>query len=89
MPVRPRRRPLRVQSGDVEPRQSIATFVAPLLHPLLSIGIVIILALFILLDRDHLSDKFVRLFGASDVHATSRPWATPPRASHACCRSSS
>ena len=41
-----------------------------MLHPLLSIGIVIILAVFILLDRDHLSDKFVRLFGA-DVHATS------------------
>ena len=61
---------LRVQSGSSS-LSSIATFVAPLLHPLLSIGIVIILALFILLDRDHLSDKFVRLFGA-DVHATSQ-----------------
>ena len=30
-----------------------------------------ILVVFILLDRDHLSDQFVRLFGASDVHATS------------------
>ena len=35
------------------------------------VGIVIILVVFILLDRDHLSDQFVRLFGASDVHATS------------------
>lgn len=61
---------LRVQSGDSS-LASIATFVAPLLHPLLSVGIVIILALFILLDRDRLSDKFVRLFGA-DVHATSQ-----------------
>jgi len=60
---------LRVQTSDSS-LASIATFVAPLLHPLLSIGIVIILALFILLDRDHLSDKFVRLLGA-DVHATS------------------
>ncbi len=50
---------------------SVAAFVAPLLHPLLSIGIVVILVVFILLDRDHLSDQFVRLFGASDVHATS------------------
>lgn len=61
--------PLRVQTSDSS-LASIASFVAPLLHPLLSIGIVIILALFILLDRDHLSDKFVRLLGA-DVHATS------------------
>jgi hypothetical protein len=45
--------------------------VAPLMRPLLTIVIVVILAVFILLDRDHLSDQFVRLFGASDVHATS------------------
>jgi len=61
---------LRVQSGESN-LASIATFVAPLVHPLLSVGIVIILALFILLDRERLSDKFVRLFGA-DVHATSQ-----------------
>lgn len=61
---------LRVQSSDSN-LTSIATFVAPLVHPLLSVGIVIILALFILLDRDKLSDKVVRLFGA-DVHATSQ-----------------
>ena len=61
---------LRVQSGESN-LASIASFVAPLVHPLLSIGIVIVLALFILLDRDRLSDKIVRLFGA-DVHATSQ-----------------
>ncbi|WP_428659243.1 AI-2E family transporter [Reyranella sp.] len=61
---------LRVQSGESN-LASIASFVAPLLHPLLSVGIVIVLALFILLDRDKLSDKIVRLFGA-DVHATSQ-----------------
>jgi predicted PurR-regulated permease PerM len=61
--------PLRVQTSDSS-LSSVATFVAPLLHPVLSIGIVVVLALFILLDRDHLSDKLVRLFGA-DVHATS------------------
>jgi len=51
--------------------ESVAGFVAPLLHPILTIGIVVILVVFILLDRDHLNDQFVRLFGASDVHATS------------------
>ncbi len=62
---------VRVQSG-VSSFASVASFVAPLLHPLLSLGIIVILVLFILLDRDHLSDQFVRLFGASDVHATSK-----------------
>ena len=60
---------VRVQSGsDFE---SVAAFVGPLLHPILTIGIVVILVVFILLDRDHINDQFVRLFGASDVHATS------------------
>jgi predicted PurR-regulated permease PerM len=60
---------VRVQSGS--DFASVAAFVAPLMRPLLTIGIVVILVVFILLDRDHLSDQFVRLFGASDVHATS------------------
>lgn len=50
---------------------TVASFVVPLLHPLLTIGIVVILVIFILLDRDHISDQVVRLFGGSDVHATS------------------
>ncbi|MBN9535395.1 MAG: hypothetical protein BGN99_00205 [Alphaproteobacteria bacterium 65-37] len=62
--------PLRVQTGGSD-LAAVAAFVGPLLHPLLTIGIVVILAVFILLDREHLSDQFVRLFGASDVHATS------------------
>ena len=61
---------VRVQSGGSN-FESVAGFVVPLLHPILTIGIVVILVVFILLDRDHLSDQFVRLFGASDVHATS------------------
>lgn len=50
---------------------TVASFVVPLLYPLLTIGIVMILVIFILLDRDHISDQVVRLFGGSDVHATS------------------
>jgi predicted PurR-regulated permease PerM len=50
---------------------AVAAFVFPLLHPLLTIGIVLILVVFILLDRDHISDQVVRLLGGSNVHATS------------------
>jgi predicted PurR-regulated permease PerM len=69
---------VRVQSG-ASSFASVAAFVAPLLHPLLGIGIVVVLVVFILLDRDHLSDQFVRLFGASDVHATSEALADAAR----------
>lgn len=51
--------------------ERIAALLAPLLHPVLSISIIVILVVFILLDREHLSDQIVRLFGANDVHATS------------------
>lgn len=61
---------VRVESGASD-FQGILAFVAPLLHPILTVGIVGILVVFILLDRDHLSDQFVRLFGAGDVHSTS------------------
>jgi predicted PurR-regulated permease PerM len=61
---------VRVQSGSSN-LENLAAFVAPLMHPLLTVGIVVILVVFILLDRDHLGDQFIRLFGRSDVHATS------------------
>jgi predicted PurR-regulated permease PerM len=61
---------VQVQSGTSS-FSTVAAFVLPLLHPLLTIGIVLILVIFILLDRDHISDQVVRLFGGSNVHATS------------------
>jgi predicted PurR-regulated permease PerM len=63
--------PLRVQAGGDSSFAIVTAFVGPTLHVVLTLGIVIILVVFILLDRDHLSDQLVRLFGASDVHATS------------------
>ena len=50
---------------------TVAAFAMALLHPRLGTGIVLILVIFILLDRDHISDQVVRLVGSSNVHATS------------------
>lgn len=61
---------LRVQNGG-SAFETVSMFVAPLLHPIVTIGVVVILVAFILLHRAQLADKFVRLFGSSDVHATS------------------
>ena len=61
---------IRLQSG-ASSFSAVAAYVFPLLHPLLTAGIVLILVVFILLDRDHISDQVVRLLGGSNVHATS------------------
>jgi predicted PurR-regulated permease PerM len=61
--------PTIVQSGSSV--ATVAAFALSLLHPLLAVGIVLILVVFILLDRDHISDQVVRLVGGSNVHATS------------------
>ena len=62
--------PTIVQSGSSSVA-TVAAFALALLHPLLAVGIVLILVVFILLDRDHISDQVVRLVGGSNVHATS------------------
>ena len=62
--------PTIVQSGSSS-FATVAAFALALLHPLLAVGIVLILVVFILLDRDHISDQVVRLVGGSNVHATS------------------
>ena len=64
--------PVHVQAGDASSFAVVTAFIGPLLQAVLTIGLVVILVVFILLDRDHLSDQLVRLFGASDVHATSK-----------------
>jgi hypothetical protein len=63
---------VRVQSGGSS-LESLAAFVAPLLHPLLTVGIVVILVVFILLGRDHLGDQFIRPDEVLDFIAADEP----------------
>ena len=44
--------------------------IAPFVAPLLSAAIVFIVAIFILLQREDLRDRLIRLFGSSDLHRT-------------------
>jgi predicted PurR-regulated permease PerM len=66
----------RVQSGS--DFASVAAFVAPLMRPLLTIGIVVILVVFILLDRDHLSDPVRPAVWGDDVRDVGVPWRRGP-----------
>ena len=42
----------------------------PVLHPLATLAIVFVVAVFILIQRDDLRDRIVRLFGTRDLHRT-------------------
>jgi predicted PurR-regulated permease PerM len=50
----------------------IESILGPLLSPLAMAGIVIIFVIFILLQREDLRDRFIRLAGGRDLHRTTR-----------------
>ncbi|NRO96061.1 AI-2E family transporter [Paraburkholderia sp. NMBU_R16] len=58
----------------IEPRPSslklVQRFVAPVVSPLETAGIVAVIAIFILLQREDLRDRLIRLFGVRDLHRT-------------------
>ena len=45
-------------------------YLSPALSPLVTMGIVFVVAIFILLQREDLRDRLIRLFGATDLHRT-------------------
>lgn len=48
----------------------LQTFLAPVVEPVETIGIVIVFAIFFLLQKEDLRDRLIRLFGSSDLHRT-------------------
>jgi predicted PurR-regulated permease PerM len=64
--------PLPVQVVDPEPQplQVLKTIIGPLVEPVATGGIIIVVVIFMLLKREDLRDRFIRLVGASDIHRT-------------------
>ncbi|GGD94026.1 ABC transporter permease [Aureimonas endophytica] len=52
------------------PFATVGTVVSPLLHPLATVGIVFIFAMFILAQREDLRNRFIRLAGTDDLQQT-------------------
>jgi predicted PurR-regulated permease PerM len=50
--------------------QILENYVGPLLKPIALAGLVLVFAIFFLLDRENLRDRFIRLAGAQDLHRT-------------------
>lgn len=52
------------------PIQMLSELITPIIGPLATSGLVIVVAIFILLDREELRDRFIRLVGYNDLHRT-------------------
>lgn len=70
----PGRRPIPVEviQESTSPFTIARTVVQPILGPLETTIIVLIVAIFVLMQKEDLRDRFIRLFGSSDLHRTTR-----------------
>ena len=64
--------PVEIREAPLAPFHFIERIIGGLLQPLGTIGIVIVFLLFILLQREDLRDRFIRLAGANDLHRTTQ-----------------
>ncbi len=64
--------PLQVEVRQPDPGalESLRTLISPLLHPLATTGIIIIFVIFILLQREDLRNRVIRLAGSHDLQRT-------------------
>jgi predicted PurR-regulated permease PerM len=62
--------PVEVRQPDPGALQTLAALIAPLIHPLATAGIVVIFVIFILIQRQDLRNRLVRLAGSRDLQRT-------------------
>jgi predicted PurR-regulated permease PerM len=59
-----------VPTTEASPLEVAAAYAGPVVAPLATFGIVVVFALFILLYRENLRDRLIRLAGVRDLHRT-------------------
>jgi predicted PurR-regulated permease PerM len=70
-PETPQREPMPVEIvSRTNPLQTLGNLILPLISPFATAGLVIVLVVFMLLEREDLRDRFIRLVGLSDLHRT-------------------
>jgi len=62
--------PVEVRQPEPGPMAIAERLLAPVLSPLATMGIVLIVAVFILMQQEDLRDRLIRLFGSGDLHRT-------------------
>lgn len=70
-PDKPAREPVPVEIvARQKPLEVLQSIVGPLISPLGSAGLIIVVVIFMLLEREDLRDRFIRLVGYGDLHRT-------------------
>lgn len=64
--------PVTVQEPPASPLETLEAFVSPLLNPLATAGVVIVLVIFMLIGREDLRDRFIGLVGTSRMNVTTQ-----------------
>jgi predicted PurR-regulated permease PerM len=64
--------PVEVHEPPETPWQTARRLLAPVVGPLETFIIVLVVAIFVLLQREDLRDRAIRLFGSSDLHRTTQ-----------------
>ncbi|KAA9368231.1 MULTISPECIES: AI-2E family transporter [Ochrobactrum] len=65
------RKPILVEIfAQRNPIETLETVIGPLVGPLATLGLVIVVVVFMLLEREELRDRFIRLVGYGDLHRT-------------------
>ncbi|HEX3351163.1 MAG TPA: AI-2E family transporter [Acetobacteraceae bacterium] len=62
--------PVEVHQPTPSPLEVAESVLMPVVNPLATAGIVFIVTIFILLQREDLRDRLIRLFGSADLHRT-------------------
>jgi predicted PurR-regulated permease PerM len=62
--------PVEIRRPEFEPLQIVQSVIGPLLQPLAMAGLVIVFVIMILLEREDLRDRVLRLAGRRDLHRT-------------------
>ncbi len=62
--------PVEVRAPPLSPIALMREVLSPIVGPLETTAIVVIVAIFILLQREDLRDRLIRIFGATDLHRT-------------------
>ncbi|WP_439371548.1 AI-2E family transporter [Bradyrhizobium sp. DASA03120] len=62
--------PVEVRQPDPGALESLRALISPLIHPLATTGIIIIFVIFILIQREDLRNRLIRLAGSSDLQRT-------------------
>ena len=62
--------PVEIHQPPPSPLDLARSIISPILGPIATAAIVFIVAIFILLQQHDLRDRFIRLFGSSDLHRT-------------------